>query len=269
MPKEIFPLIARTASICLALLAVLWSFRLLAEAWTRPLGGATAFACVFAAALCLSPGSLRDWLKFGRNAPYWAGLCTGAVWWCAGIIIVHQISTGPQASWILWLPILAAEAWSRQEQAGKRNRVVGQTAVQSDEPTSVTPTPGNVASFEAVRGPVEQSKSTKEVETNQSTTLLDAGTMQQWTRQRTAGEESQRGLIRVCFADQDLVAVVHVSFSPPFTAEPELEVATVAGDEADVSATNVFPYGARLEVKRAKAEGVAEAIVEVLAATSR
>ncbi len=48
---------------------------------------------------------------------------------------------------------------------------------------------------------------------------------------------------------------VHLSFCPPFEKTPEFHLEQISGDPVQLTATRVFPFGARFEIKRHYSEG--------------
>lgn len=74
----------------------------------------------------------------------------------------------------------------------------------------------------------------------------------QWmTRQSLPGGVDQiEGAIRISFAAAQKVASVHVPFSPPFAAVPQVECETIGDDPARWKVSVVYAYGMRVELKR-------------------
>lgn len=64
-----------------------------------------------------------------------------------------------------------------------------------------------------------------------------------------AGHESLSGLLRVHFTAGQRVAQAHLGFCPPLAATPHIEFEQVEGPPARVKLAQVFPYGARFEIK--------------------
>ena len=67
-----------------------------------------------------------------------------------------------------------------------------------------------------------------------------------------AGEDICRGQIRSEFFPGQRTAEIHLEFCPPFHTSPVLHIEQIEGPEALVKATQVLPYGARLEVRLAR-----------------
>ena len=71
-----------------------------------------------------------------------------------------------------------------------------------------------------------------------------------------AGEDICKGQIRSEFLSEQRTASVHLAFCPPFPITPILHFEQIEGPEASVKATQILPYGARLEVRLARTEPV-------------
>lgn len=82
----------------------------------------------------------------------------------------------------------------------------------------------------------------------------------QWmTRQLLPdGVEQIEGAIRVCFASGQRAASVHIPFSPPFAAVPQVECETDGDDPARWKVAIVYAYGMRVDLKRESSEEPAE-----------
>ena len=65
-----------------------------------------------------------------------------------------------------------------------------------------------------------------------------------------SGVELLEGHLVAEFAAGSRQAVLHVPFSPPFTASPKVDCEVVDGAEVRIKVGAVFPYGTRLELKR-------------------
>lgn len=64
------------------------------------------------------------------------------------------------------------------------------------------------------------------------------------------GQERIEGWIRPCFAPGQDLSVIHLNFTPPFNATPELELFQLAGNDVKLTVTRVEPFGARIEARR-------------------
>lgn len=87
----------------------------------------------------------------------------------------------------------------------------------------------------------------------------DESTTQWMTRQSLPdGVEQIEGSIRVSFAARQRAASVHVPFSPPFAAVPQVECETVGDDPARWKLSVVYAYGMRVDLKRESSDEPAE-----------
>lgn len=87
----------------------------------------------------------------------------------------------------------------------------------------------------------------------------DESTTQWMTRQSLPdGIEQIEGAIRVLFAAGQRAASIHVSFSPPFAAVPQVECETVGDDLARWKLSVVYAYGMRIDLKRESSDEPAE-----------
>ncbi|MBM3970535.1 MAG: hypothetical protein FJ302_11825 [Planctomycetes bacterium] len=87
----------------------------------------------------------------------------------------------------------------------------------------------------------------------------DESTTQWMTRQSLPdGVEQIEGSIRVSFAAGQRTAAVHVPFSPPFVAVPQVECETVGEEPARWKLSVVYAYGMRVDLKREATDGPAE-----------
>ncbi|MGI5832984.1 MAG: hypothetical protein ACOX6D_10745 [Thermoguttaceae bacterium] len=69
------------------------------------------------------------------------------------------------------------------------------------------------------------------------------------------GTQRIEGWFRAAFRQEETVSVCHLSFCPPFRSQPRLQLFQISGDEVQINATMVEPFGARIEVKRDSAFG--------------
>ncbi len=87
----------------------------------------------------------------------------------------------------------------------------------------------------------------------------DESTTQWMTRQSLPnGVEQIEGSIRVSFAAGQRAVSVHVPFSPPFAAVPQVECETVGDDPARWKLSVVYSYGMRVDLKRETSDEPAE-----------
>ena len=79
---------------------------------------------------------------------------------------------------------------------------------------------------------------------------LPAGVTQQLVRRRTAeGCDAIHGTMRVRFAAYQRTEVLHVAFCPPFNVNPRWTAKALSGPALTIKQAQVFPYGARIEVR--------------------
>jgi hypothetical protein len=116
------------------------------------------------------------------------------------------------------------------------------TTTVAPEPSKTAPAPADLAVFD----PVNDERSTE------STT--------QWmTRQSLPdGVDQIEGAIRVSFAAGQRAASVHVPFSPPFAAVPQVECETIGDDSARWKVSVVYAFGMRVELKRESSDEPSE-----------
>jgi hypothetical protein len=93
---------------------------------------------------------------------------------------------------------------------------------------------------------------------------------QQLVRRRAAdGGEQLAGWVRVGFAVGQRIGNLHLAFCPPFARKPEVAVEVVDGPPARVRAVQALTYGARIEVRLAKAaEAPAVVLLHFVAQTA-
>lgn len=73
--------------------------------------------------------------------------------------------------------------------------------------------------------------------------------------ERTRGPQDQDvcwGQVRSQFQLGQRTESIHLAFCPPFTITPQLHFEQIEGPDAAIKATQVLPYGARLEIRLAK-----------------
>ena len=82
---------------------------------------------------------------------------------------------------------------------------------------------------------------------------------QRMTRQTLPdGVEQLEGCVRVPFVAGQRAASVHVPFSPPFAAVPQVECEVTGNEAARWKLSVLYPYGMRIEIKRGASEDAAE-----------
>ncbi len=86
-----------------------------------------------------------------------------------------------------------------------------------------------------------------------ATHVLD-DVVQQWTRCRAAdGSDVVTGWMRADFASGQRTTAAHVAFCPPFAEMPQLSFEQHTGPRARIKLAQLYPYGARLDVKLVEA----------------
>lgn len=82
----------------------------------------------------------------------------------------------------------------------------------------------------------------------------------QWfTRSITPEGEVIEGGFRIDFAEGQRDVTVHVSFCPPLATVPEIATEDLDGHDLEIRAAAIFPYGARLTVRRSAGKELAHA----------
>jgi hypothetical protein len=164
-----------------------------------------------------------------------------AAWvgWGASLILVLiagaiSFPRGNSQTWLLWLPVLAADQWLRWRMFGKQ---------QVTESVSAKP------SAMADRGRTAGS------------------TLQQIVRTRDAvGMETVTATLRADFVVGQRNATVYVGFCPPLSRVPDLTIEPVDG--ADAKVVQAFAHGVRIDVRLAQAaRGASSVAVNVVAKT--
>ncbi|MFO1042294.1 MAG: hypothetical protein U0941_10945 [Planctomycetaceae bacterium] len=81
--------------------------------------------------------------------------------------------------------------------------------------------------------------------------LIDDDSQTLWlSRRMTDDGELIEGWIRIQFAEGQRETLVHVSFCPPLSGNPELETEDLDGAGLEIRVAAVFPFGARISVRR-------------------
>lgn len=70
------------------------------------------------------------------------------------------------------------------------------------------------------------------------------------TRSQTLNAETIAGWMRIQFAEDQREVTVHLSFCPPLSSSPDVEVHDLDGSGVEVKVAASFPFGARLSVRR-------------------
>jgi hypothetical protein len=81
---------------------------------------------------------------------------------------------------------------------------------------------------------------------------VDASVTQQIVRTMSAdGEELIRGQLRIAFVPGQRTTAAHLAFCPSFEQTPHMEFRQVSGPAARVKLAQIYPYGARFDLKLA------------------
>lgn len=89
------------------------------------------------------------------------------------------------------------------------------------------------------------------IETDEEHSGLNDRSMTQWMSRRGNSQgEVVEGWVRVEFEPGVREQVVHVSFCPPFSISPEMETEDLDGGGLEIRIVALFPFGARMTVRR-------------------
>lgn len=145
---------------------------------------------------------------------------------------------------LLWAPILVEEGWAWRL-SSFREDLTGQ-------PRPAAPT-RSAAPQPAAEWTIQ--------------TPPEANVTQQLTRLREPdGTERIQGWLRTAFGAGQRLASVHVAFCPPLARGPEADLKQLAGPDVRIKKVQVFPFGARFDLKLAvPAEAPLEALFQFTA----
>jgi hypothetical protein len=222
-----------------------WCMLLLVGAWllVRRVGGhlseplpalgLVAFAIMLAAVSAALRYIAAGWLDWRLV------IATSLAGWLPAAIAVSLPGTAPGGLTLAWLVLIAGEV------AGLLTpRIVvlwraSRSATGSRSATAPRP----------IEEPIDDPPS------------LAAEIQQELTRSSRDGVDSLIGRIRARFAAGQKTQVLHVAFCPPFAGEPETEIELLEGEEAQVSSSQAYSYGLRMELRRRESSRDGEAIV--------
>lgn len=181
---------------------------------------------------------LPTWLSGAALLPSDSALARG---WLFGVAVLSaaglalSISTNPTRQRGVVAEDLALA--HRASEVGHLSEAVARTPTSGCPDVGVRATPDATSDL-SVFDPVAEDRS-------------DESTTQWMTRQLLPdGAEQIEGAIRVCFAAGQRAASVHVPFSPPFAAVPQVECETDGDDPARWKLAVVYAYGMRVDLKR-------------------
>ncbi|MDD4270564.1 MAG: hypothetical protein PHO07_11840 [Pirellulales bacterium] len=130
---------------------------------------------------------------------------------------------------LLWAPVLAEEAWAWRPSSLRENSA-GRSGVAGPARPAAPPS----AAGWTIQTPPE------------------ANVTQQLTRLRQPdGTERIQGWLRTAFGAGQRLASVHVAFCPPLAGGPEADLKQLAGPDVRIKKVQVFPFGARFDLKLA------------------
>jgi hypothetical protein len=208
-----------TAAALLALAAVFLAWRRLAGALGTPLGPFQ---------LLVAAGLLAGLTRFARGpAPTGRPGAAGLPVSLAMLAIAASFSLSGGNSFALlvfWAVIAGEECWAWRGLAPARR------APKAKLPT-VPPPAGDTLE-----------------DTGPSEPATDV--LQQLTLRATAeGAQELSGWLRIKLAAGQRTGSLHVAFCPSFDCSPQVQAEAVSGPDCRVKASQVLPYGARLDVK--------------------
>lgn len=212
-----------------------------------PAGGLAIVGLVSALVTAAVRAAWRAALPPKINAIVWGVLTVSLV--TAAI----AVSVPDSSHWgiaLLWAAILAEEGWAwrpgsfRGALGGEPRRPA---ADRSSPPAAIQP-----ASEWAFQDPPQENVT------------------QQLTRiEEPNGTERLQGWLRTAFAAGQRLASVHVAFCPPFSHGPDAHLKQLAGPEVRIKKVQVFPFGARFDLKlAAPAETPLEVLLQLSAEAS-
>ena len=125
-------------------------------------------------------------------------------------------------------------------------QVTSTPAVPAAPHSTLADEPSRESLISIARGPFRDETSTDEVAEEFISRLQ--------RRALPGGGELLEGLLVATFEAGAKQAVLHVPFTPPFSAAPQVSCEIADGADARIKAAAVFPYGVRFELKRNTSE---------------
>ena len=221
-------------------------------------GVSSAWPCVVVSSL-MSLLSSVGWMLFRQCGSVEQSLrsvqIAAAVAWlptCLSGIALLPSDSPLARGWLFGIAALSAVGLALTHTNPTRERGIAvenpSLARQASEPgrtetrIEATPTPSDLSVFD----PVDEER------TNEATT--------HWmTRQALPdGVDQIEGAIRVPFTSGQKAASIHIPFSPPFAAVPQVECEIVGDEPARWKLSVVYAYGMRVDLKRESSDGEAE-----------
>ena len=225
---------------------------------------ASAWPCMLVSSLATLLSGF-GWLSYQQQAdaksPRTVQIAAVVAWlptWLSGLALLPSDSPLSRG-WLFGIAALSAAGFglsltspTRQRGVAAENPTLARRANEiSRVPEPVDRTPPSDRPDQGVRA-APSDLSVFEPVTGDSTT--------QWmTRQALPGGVDQiEGAIRVTFAGGQRAASVHVPFSPPFAAVPQVECEANGDDPARWKVSVVYAYGMRVELKRESSDDPCE-----------
>jgi len=233
--------VAVAGSVVLLALMLLCLARRISGGLVEPLSGTPAAILsltLIATAAIARLGGLLSWLltpkRLDRRVAWSLFVLPGLACFVTALAVTVP-SAGPAADAWLFVPLALAEAFSLSagawivrhgDRAGRRLSVANLLA-----PRSIHPRPVSVpASIQAER--------------------LAGDVTQRLVRRRLPdGLEVYQGSLRITFAAGQRTEVLHVAFCPPFETTPQWTASVLEGPALTIKQVQVYPYGARVEVR--------------------
>jgi hypothetical protein len=219
-----------TAGLLMSAAAAIW-WRRLSGAVEMPLDWRMLLAA--AALVAATAGAARaSWTRWTRGQ-----LAPRRLRWFDGLVSLGVLAAGgalslpgspPAGLVLLWALLIVEESWAWVPvRKWFRGRVVPAPGTPETQPGEDPADPRAVPSGDVI---------------------------QQFTRRRAAdGTEMLSGWLRVALCAGQRTASIHLSFCPPLDRAPQLVVHQREGPPARVKASQVLPYGARLDLKLVEA----------------
>jgi hypothetical protein len=166
---------------------------------------------------------------------------------CGGVCSPR--TTPPQIALLVQVVIAVEEGWAWLWFFGKWTRNASSPAADTDKRGQ-----NYFPLAESPSGSTTPEKNSSDPFLTADPFVPSAEVTQQLTRSETAaGTEELSGWLRLPFAPGQRTGSVHVAFCPPLRVTPELAVVQIEGPEARIKTAQLFPYGARFDLKLAAA----------------
>jgi hypothetical protein len=174
----------------------------------------------------------------------------------AAVLFAGAVSSAESPLWaviVLWMALTCAETWFWMSVLSSplrrlwTQRGAPFSPVRTDRRDAASVVPHNNQHLPTeTRGEEEESRADSDEES------FPPDCLQQIRRLRdTDGAEAVHGLLRLELAPGQRVHHLHVAFCPPLPAAPEFAIEQLEGPEATLTAGQVEPYGARIDLRLA------------------